>query len=115
MFLIKMRMSPAEKIGIVLKKIYIIDFHFHVRPIAVLILQSFNKSKTRAHWGGFTFKWLRLLFTDESILKAFTTTILLACLSSLVAVVPAQPRASLCIACPQGRGLSAWASRISPC
>lgn len=77
-----------KKSGIVLKKIYIaLIFIFMYAPIAVLILQSFNKSKTRAHWGGFTFKWYGSLFTDESILKAFTTTILLACLSSLVAVV----------------------------
>ncbi len=56
-------------------------------PIALLIVQSFNKSKSRGRWGGFTFEWYGSLFSDESIIEAFTNTITLALLSSLIAVV----------------------------
>ena len=40
------------------KKIYItLIIIFLYAPIATLVVLSFNASKTRAKWGGFTFKW----------------------------------------------------------
>ena len=77
-----------KKSSMFLKKFYIaLIFIFMYAPIVLLLVQSFNKSKSRAHWGGFTLKWYGSLFTDDSIIQAFTTTILLALLSSLIAVV----------------------------
>ena len=71
-----------------IKRIYIgLIFLFMYAPIALLIVQSFNKSKSRGKWGGFTTSWYVSLFTDESIIEAFTTTIALALLSSAIAVV----------------------------
>lgn len=71
-----------------LKKLYIaLIFIFMYAPIALLIIQSFNKSKSRGRWGGFTLRWYRSLFTDSAILQAFVNTILLAVLSSATAVV----------------------------
>lgn len=71
-----------------LKKLYIgLIFIFMYAPIALLIIQSFNKSKSRGRWGGFTLHWYRSLFTDSAILQAFVNTILLAVLSSAIAVV----------------------------
>jgi phosphoribosylformimino-5-aminoimidazole carboxamide ribotide isomerase len=60
---------------------------FMYAPIVLLIIQSFNKSKSRARWGGFTLDWYRSLFTDASIGEAFTNTILLALLSSVISVI----------------------------
>ena len=71
-----------------LKRLYIaLIFIFMYAPIALLIVQSFNSSKSRGRWGGFTLDWYRSLFTDASIGEAFTTTILLALLSSVISVI----------------------------
>ena len=60
---------------------------FLYAPIATLIVLSFNASKSRAKWGGFTFKWFISLFRDEEILLAFRNTLLIAVISSLTAAV----------------------------
>lgn len=72
----------------VLKKIYIaLIFIFLYAPILTLIVLSFNKSKARAKWGGFTLKWYGSLFTNRDIMEALTTTLLIALLSSVIATV----------------------------
>ncbi len=58
---------------------------FLYAPIATLIVLSFNASKTRAKWGGFTLKWYQSLFQNEVILEALYTTLLIALLSALTA------------------------------
>ena len=51
------------------KKIYIaLIFLFLYAPIATLMVLSFNASKTRAKWGGFTFKWYTRLIQNDDIL-----------------------------------------------
>ena len=41
-----------------LRKAYIgLIMAFLYAPIVLLILYSFNNSKSRAQWGGFTLKW----------------------------------------------------------
>ena len=70
------------------KKIYVaLIFIFLYAPIATLIVLSFNASKTRAKWGGFTMKWYASLLQDETILNALGTTLLIALLSALAASV----------------------------
>lgn len=72
----------------VMKKIYIaLIILFLYAPIGTLIVLSFNKSKTRAKWGGFTFNWYISLFQNEEILRALFNTLLIAFLSSLAATV----------------------------
>lgn len=56
-------------------------------PIATLIVLSFNASKSRAKWGGFTLNWYVELFQNEAIMEALYTTLLLAVLSSLIATI----------------------------
>lgn len=70
------------------QKIYVfLIFVFLYAPIFTLIVLSFNASKTRAKWGGFTLKWYQSLFENEAILQALGNTLLIALLSSLVATV----------------------------
>lgn len=70
----------------VLKKIYIaLIILFLYAPIGTLIVLSFNKSKTRAKWGGFTLNWYVSLFQNEEILRALFNTLLIAFTSSLTA------------------------------
>ena len=71
-----------------MKKLYIsLIFLFLYAPIFTLIVLSFNASKTRAKWGGFTLKWYFSLFENEAILQALWNTLLLAALSALIATV----------------------------
>ncbi|MDE6387063.1 MAG: ABC transporter permease [Lachnospiraceae bacterium] len=70
------------------KKIYIaLIVLFLYAPIGTLMVLSFNASKTRAKWGGFTFKWYIDLFHNEEILGALLNTLLIAFLSALAATV----------------------------
>lgn len=71
-----------------LRRIYLIlMLIFLYAPIATLIVLSFNSSKTRAKWGGFTFKWYISLFQNSDIMSALYTTLSIALLSSLIAVI----------------------------
>ena len=54
-------------------------------PIIVLVVLSFNKSKARVTWRGFTFQWYANLFDNSRIMDAFTTTLTLAFGSALAA------------------------------
>ena len=70
------------------KRIYItLIFIFLYAPIATLIILSFNASKTRAKWGGFTLKWYASLFRNQNIMEALYTTLMIAFISSLVATL----------------------------
>ena len=70
------------------KKIYIaLIFIFLYAPIVTLMVLSFNASKTRAKWGGFTLKWYIELFQNRDIMEALWNTLLIAVISSLVATI----------------------------
>ncbi len=70
------------------KKIYIaFIFLLLYAPIATLMVLSFNASKTRAKWGGFTFHWYSRLFQNREILEALGNTLLIAVISAFVATV----------------------------
>ena len=56
-------------------------------PILTLMVLSFNNSKTRSKWGGFTGKWYVQLFQDEQIMNALYTTLIIALLSAAIATV----------------------------
>ena len=56
-------------------------------PIVTLVVLSFNDSKTRAKWGGFTLHWYRSLFANTEIMNALYTTLIIALLASAIATV----------------------------
>ena len=60
---------------------------FLYAPILVLIVSSFNDSRTRVMWGGFTLKWFGGVFRSKSIMSALYTTLIIAFLSSAIATV----------------------------
>lgn len=60
---------------------------FLYAPILVLVVLSFNKSKSRAKWGGFTTEWYRSLFRNQEIMSALVNTLLLGLLSALIATL----------------------------
>lgn len=60
---------------------------FLYAPLLVLIVFSFNDSKSRSVWTGFTLKWYIKLFNDKEILLALFNTIVIAVTSSVLATV----------------------------
>ena len=60
---------------------------FLYAPILVLVVFSFNSSKSRSVWSGFTLGWYSALLRDASIMNAFYTTIIIALLSAVIATV----------------------------
>lgn len=56
-------------------------------PILTLIVLSFNNSKTRSKWGGFTGKWYVSLFQNKEIMNALFTTLAIALLSAAIATL----------------------------
>ena len=71
-----------------LQKIYLaLIFILLYAPIVTLIVLSFNQSKTRAKWGGFTLKWYKELLKNEQIMSAFYTTLIIAFVSAAIATV----------------------------
>ncbi|WP_313074808.1 ABC transporter permease [Lacrimispora sp.] len=80
-----------RKIGII--KRIIQDFYlviilvFLYAPIATMGVLSFNSSKSRTQWGGFTMNWYTELFSSSTIMTALYNTLLIAFLSSLIAVI----------------------------
>jgi len=74
-------------------KRFIQDFYlviilvFLYAPIATMAVLSFNSSKSRTQWGGFTTRWYTELFSSSTIMTALYNTLLIAFLSSLIAVI----------------------------
>ena len=69
------------------KLFLIIIFLFLYAPILILIINSFNSSKSRAIWGGFTFEWYGALIKNHAIIQAVENTVIIALTSSLIAAI----------------------------
>lgn len=69
-------------------KIYTsIIFLFLYIPIGVLIVNSFNASKSRTVWTGFTLDWYSKLFHNETIMTSLFNTLVVALIASVVATI----------------------------
>ncbi len=69
-------------------KIYIaLVFLFLYAPIFVLIANSFNQSKSRTVWTGFTLDWYKKLFNNEVILKSLLNTLIVAAIASIISTI----------------------------
>ena len=62
-------------------------FAFLYLPIVVLIVLSFNDSRSKVKWGGFTFRWYTGCFQDEKIMAAFATTLQVTFLSAIISTL----------------------------
>ena len=71
-----------------LKRFYmVIIFILLYAPIITLMVLSFNTSKSRAHWGGFTLQWYAKLFHNEVIIGSFVNTLIVAAAASFQTVL----------------------------
>ena len=60
---------------------------FLYAPIATMAVLSFNSSKSRTQWGGFTLQWYTQMFASRNIMDALRNTLLIAFLSALAATI----------------------------
>ncbi len=71
-----------------INKIYTgLVFAFLYAPIIVMVVFSFNNSRSRTVWKGFTLNWYRELFRDDEILNSLYLTLIVAALASIIATV----------------------------
>lgn len=74
-----MKWYAKTYIGFILAFFYI--------PIFVMIFYSFNESKSRSYFTGFTLDWYRRLITNEIILQSLWNTLIIAFVSSIFATI----------------------------
>lgn len=68
-----------------LGKIYLVlVMLFLYVPIFVLIVFSFNESKSRSVFSGFTLDWYRKLFQNDIIISSLVNTLIIAVIASIV-------------------------------
>ena len=65
----------------------VLIFAFLYLPIIVLIALSFNDSRSKVKWGGFTLRWYTGCFQDEKIMTAFVTTLQVTFLSAIISTL----------------------------
>lgn len=71
-----------------LGKIYLVlVMLFLYVPIFVLIVFSFNETKSRSVFSGFTFDWYRRLFHNRLIISSLINTMIIAVIASIVSTV----------------------------
>ena len=76
-----------RKTSLVGKVLLGITFLFLYMPIFVLIVFSFNSTKSRTIWTGFTFDWYIKLFGDKAVLNSLYATLAVSVLAAAIATV----------------------------
>ncbi len=64
-----------------------LTFLFLYAPIFVLIVFSFNATKSRSIWGGFSLRWYAELFSDRVIMEALRTTLLVSAMAAVISCI----------------------------
>jgi spermidine/putrescine transport system permease protein len=65
----------------------VVTYAFLYLPIAVLVVMSFNASKTPFTWTGFSTRWYGELFSNELIREGFINTMIVAVGATILATV----------------------------
>ena len=76
-----------KKNGLVSRLFMLLVFLFLYAPILVLVVFSFNASKSKAVWAGFTLDWYRQLFQNDMILNALAVTLAVSALAAVISTV----------------------------
>ncbi|MDD3225517.1 MAG: ABC transporter permease subunit [Clostridium sp.] len=71
-----------------ISKIYVfLIFAFLYIPIAIIVIYSFNASKSNVVWGGFTLDWYSKLLGDDDVIEALTNSLTVAILSTAISSI----------------------------
>lgn len=65
----------------------LLSFLFLYAPILVLVVFSFNASKSKSVWAGFTLDWYVELFHNEMILNALWVTLAVSALAAVLSTI----------------------------
>jgi spermidine/putrescine transport system permease protein len=65
----------------------VLVFLFLYAPIFVLIVFSFNATKSRSVWAGFSLQWYIRLFRDGAIMDALRTTLLVSAMAAVISCI----------------------------
>lgn len=76
-----------KKNGLASRLFLLLAFAFLYAPILVLVAFSFNASKSKAVWAGFTLDWYVELFHNETILSALGVTLAVSALSAVLSTI----------------------------
>lgn len=76
-----------KKNGIGSRLLIALTFQFLYAPIFVLIVFSFNATKSRSIWAGFSLRWYAELFADRAIMEALQTTLAVSSLAAVISCV----------------------------
>lgn len=60
---------------------------FLYAPIVVLMVYSFNSSKSRSSWTGFSLRWYEELIHNDAIISALTVTLFVAIVSAVLSTL----------------------------
>ena len=77
----------TKKPGLLGRSYNAVILFFLYSPIFILIVFSFNSTRSRSVWSGFTLGWYKSLLLDSSIMNSFYTTIIIALFSAVVATI----------------------------
>ena len=76
-----------KKNGILGRFFLLLCFLFLYAPILVLVVFSFNASKSKAVWAGFTLDWYVELFHNDMILNALWVTLAVSALAAFLSTI----------------------------
>jgi spermidine/putrescine transport system permease protein len=65
----------------------ILGFLFLYLPILILVIFSFNDSRSMAQWNGFTLDWYREMITDNQIILSLWNSLFVAVVSTAISTV----------------------------
>ena len=65
----------------------ILGFLFLYLPILILVIFSFNDSRSMAQWNGFTLDWYRDMITDDQIILSLWNSLFVAVVSTAISTV----------------------------
>ena len=65
----------------------VLIFLFLFAPIAILLIFSFNETKSLSVFSGFSLKWYEELFRDGATLASVKNTLVLACFASAISTI----------------------------
>jgi len=61
-------------------------FFFYL-PILLMIIFSFNDSRSLSNWNGFSLRWYEALFKDREIISTVITTVSIAMVSTIISTI----------------------------
>ena len=82
-----MKKTKENLLKIVENFYLVIILIFLYAPIGTMMVLSFNNSKSRTQWGGFTLKWYREMFESSTVIDALSNTFVIAFASALIAAI----------------------------